>query len=391
MWESETTRTLGIAIVVGLVVVALLVPLLRSLIKRDVEILRLNAGRADGIPFSAMFILIILGGTVLLGLLFWIFQPAQDHSSSGFGTLAGLILLGMVVFIGIMNILTLSASRIGMLDGRQPFGLPEGSVRAILTIAFIVLVGVLSSFLLTGSNNRTGYSARSILLQTVQDEKTAQDLARDIRATQGGNALVAIERVGPLGDAGAVPPVEAAGTQGDTAPTASPGPEFRIVVYPKVDNSVADDISKQTLTMVSTILAAMIGFYFATRSDAGAADPANVVRTDALKRLRELAESSKPEAALSTARSRLEEYKKRLAQASKGDAKAVAADDGSIQKWTDELAGLDATLKSAKAVGDDDNASYTASMEAARNIERVNAALPVLQKAIADKLDALPA
>lgn len=360
-----------LTVIVGLF--ALVCWVTKYLIERDKVILAANAGNSGRIPFSAMFVMIILGGTVFVGLLGWIFQPSQESATNGFGTLAGLILLGMVVFIGIMNILTLSAARIGMLDGRQPFGLPEGSVRAILTIAFIVLVGVLSSFLLTGSNNRTGYSTKGVVLESLSSRDAADQRAAAIMLTYGANALVAVEQEQTMVG---TPPQET------TA--------FKIRIYPKVDYSVSDDISKQTLTMVSTILAAMIGFYFASRSDAGAADPANVTRTNALKTLRELLVSTHPEEAVIAAREKLEAYTLRAKEALRDSVTEWKAEEAVIKIWEANLTGYEAKLKAVKTVSDNDRAAHDTIMAAKTDIETINDELQQLQKDIADRQAALP-
>lgn len=162
------------------------------------------------------------------------------HVDAGFGSVSILILVGLAAFIGILNMLSMSARVIGILDPKQPFGLPEGSVRAILTIAFIVLVGVLASFLLTNSNDRTPYGD-AIVMEGVA--------AKDVDATVqrlSGEGLVSVMRTS------------------DTAPAT-------IKFWPKQDYRLADDVAKQILTMLSTILAAMIGFYFGAQTPSSAA------------------------------------------------------------------------------------------------------------------------
>ena len=389
-WVSENALAfLFFVVIVGLF--GLIVWITKYLIERDRAILAANAGNSERIPFSAMFVMIILGGTVFVGLLAWIFQPTQESASNGFGTLAGLILLGMVVFIGIMNILTLSAARIGMLDGRQPFGLPEGSVRAILTIAFIVLVGVLSSFLLTGSNNRTGYASKGTVLETQTDRMVAENRASEIRKTYGANALIAIEQTEPVqkpdDQKQKTQAQQGEGQQADAQKQTETtvGAVFKIVIYPKVDNSVADDISKQTLTMVSTILAAMIGFYFATRSDAGAADPASVERSNAQKRLRELLKETKPNKAVAGTRDKLAAYAKLAEEKHAGDTQKQKQAAQEIKAWEAKLAGFDSKLETAGTVSENDKAAYSEIDTATKGIRSVNNELEQLQKDISDK------
>ena len=161
----------------------------------------------------------------------------------GFASVAILILVGLAAFIGIMNVISVSAYYIGISDKEQPFGLPDGTVRAILTIAFIVLVGVLSSYLLTSTGTRAQYgetiSLRGIAAKDV--DALVQRLDTD--------GLASIER-----------------RDANTADVA---------FHPKVDFRLADDVSKQVLTMLSTILAAMIGFYFGAQPPSTGGGTAN--------------------------------------------------------------------------------------------------------------------
>ena len=156
------------------------------------------------------------------------------HDPASFATVAVLILVGLAAFIGIMNIVSVSSHLIGITNPTQPFGLPEGTVRAILTIAFIVLVGVLASFLLTNSSGREPFGEPIIMRGF--PAKDADAVAQRLMA----DGLVSLE----------------AGT----------GDRVDIQFRARQDYRLADDVSKQTLTMLSTILAAMIGFYFGAQT-----------------------------------------------------------------------------------------------------------------------------
>lgn len=203
-------------------------------------------------PRAARFLLMALAGLAAL-VAFVVLITCREgcQNSNGFIWVAALILIGIAAFTGIMSLLSRAAYRIGMIDGRHPFGLPEGSIRAILTMAFIVLVGVLSAFLITSYNDRSPFAATSLLLAVETDRQAAQSLRQQLQTQLGSDALVVLQEA----------------RQGtDTI--------WQVAAFPKVDNSMADDVAKQTLTMISTILAAMIGFYFAERSGAAnAGDP----------------------------------------------------------------------------------------------------------------------
>jgi hypothetical protein len=185
----------------------------------------------------AMWSIVATGSALVLFVFYAVYRIF--HGDAGFGSVAILILVGLAAFIGILNMLSMSAHVVGILDPKQPFGLPEGSVRAILTIAFIVLVGVLASFLLTNSNDRAPYG----------DEIVMEGIAaKDVDATVqrlSAEGLVSVMRTS------------------DAAPAT-------IKFWPKQDYRLADDVAKQILTMLSTILAAMIGFYFGAQTPSGA-------------------------------------------------------------------------------------------------------------------------
>jgi hypothetical protein len=185
-----------------------------------------------------------------------VFYALMSQTSS-FGTVATLVLVGIVAFAGFASALSVTASRLGILDAKQPFGLPEGTVRAMLTFAFIVLVGVFASYLLV-------QSSRNLFAPThlfeVPNVAVADATAMQTRLQQEG-VVVLMARAG------------AAGQETVT-----------VRFYPRTDYRLADDVAKQILTMLSTMLAAMIGFYFGSRPNETAVDP------DAAERLRALAE-----------------------------------------------------------------------------------------------------
>lgn len=178
--------------------------------------------------FSIAVTAIFLVGCIAYAL----YRVFNDPAS--FATVAVLILVGLAAFIGIMNILSVSAHLIGITNAAEPFGLPQGTVRAILTIAFIVLVGVLSSFLLTNSTGREAFGEPVVMRGIAA--KDADAIAQRLLA----DGLVSLER--------------------------STGDRVDIQFRPRRDYRLADDVAKQILTILSTILAAMIGFYFGAQT-----------------------------------------------------------------------------------------------------------------------------
>ncbi|HEX8167208.1 MAG TPA: hypothetical protein VF601_15675 [Beijerinckiaceae bacterium] len=215
----------------------------------------------------------------------YVLNHAFTDKVGSFAVVATLLLVGIAAFIGIMNMLSFSASWLDIKDTRQPFGLPEGTVRAILTIAFIVLVGVFASFLLTRTSEREPFG-KAIEVRKGLGAPEAQALEQRLSA-QGLVVLVPVPA-----------PTPAAGS-------APPAPTFDVQLYPRRDYGISDDIAKQVLTMLSTILAAMIGFYFGARPADAAADATKKTAAEVVAKTAAAAEAAKAPADTNAERLRL--------------------------------------------------------------------------------------
>ncbi len=346
----------NVIVLVGLVVA--------FLAYRDWQLAKSAPDEQNRVPFSAKFVLIILGGVVFVWMVSAIFRNTSQ--GTGFATVAGLILLGVAAVIGIMNLLSVSAARIGILDGRQPFGLPEGSVRAILTMAFIVLVGVLSAFLLTGNRDRTDYSAVGQVVATGLSGDAANIRAKEMTDTFRDSAIVAV--------------VEEKNNDGSAKPAGEK--TYSVSVHSRTDHTVSDDIAKQTLTMISTILAAMIGFYFASRGGGEGADPAVIRKTSAAAELSELVSKS-------AAPNQLKKIGAGLAER-KGDAEAIADPEqkkkalAEIPPLETQLATLQKHWDDANAVFKNPNAAFEAVEATLANLRPLDEKITTLDKAVAN-------
>jgi hypothetical protein len=220
---------------------------------------------------TLVFVAVIATGAALLVIIAWvIYMSFRNGGVGNFASVATLILVGLAAFIGIMNILSLTANWLKMVDPKQPFGLPEGTVRAILTMAFIVLVGVLTSFMLSNSQ-RPSFSKDALTVATGIPLAAANVLEQKFSAE---GVVVVIDEV----PAAARKDAENAAKEAVAAGKPVPPPivETRTVrFYPRIDYRQSDEVAKQILTILSTILAAMIGFYF------GAKPGESSARTDA--------------------------------------------------------------------------------------------------------------
>jgi hypothetical protein len=133
-------------------------------------------------------------------------------------------------------------------------GLPEGSMRAFLALALIVLVGVFGSFIFFETRS-TG------VLHSVKQLSLSDEGAIQVRQNlPSGLVLV------PTGPASAaVPPTRA------------------YEILSAETNAAQIDIAKQLLTMLVTVLTTGLGFYFGSRGSEARADlDSGVKRNDAL-------------------------------------------------------------------------------------------------------------
>lgn len=247
---KDNDRAVVVVLIAAVVVVVLAVLLFRAVdrvLEQDRKIEDSDLSQVDRreMPRGARLLMVMIGVAVLLVVLFLIAGRGITLLNTGFLSLATLIVVTIACYVYLVNWLSNAARRNGILDPRHPFGLPEGTVRAILTLSFIVLVGVLGAYLITAHNNRPLYAPQGEVIQTYTGDEglaAAEALAGALRGQLGREGLVILATEG-----------------------AGAAAVHRVVVRTRIDHSMGDEIAKQMLTIISTILAAMIGFYFAER------------------------------------------------------------------------------------------------------------------------------
>jgi hypothetical protein len=141
-------------------------------------------------------------------------------------TLPMLALLGVVTLLGALLIFTALLNVIGLSDKTQALGLPEGSVRALLALALLGLFAIVASYVLvvkTELRTATGLSSDDVAA-LIRNNPDARDIVQ-------------------------VPEKETA--------------KYKVTFYSPVR---PDDFGKQMLTLVGTLMTAVIAFYFGTAS-----------------------------------------------------------------------------------------------------------------------------
>ncbi|MEA2861443.1 MAG: hypothetical protein QOC72_3482 [Methylobacteriaceae bacterium] len=348
----------------------------------------------------------ILGGIGLVGLAvlaiagilcFKLVGPDMEY-----GTLAILILVGIAAFLLLMNLLSFSAGQLGILTHGQAFGLPDGSVRAILTMAFIVLIGVIGSYLVTRPAS-TPYAKEYVTLATCVLFDQANEVKRQVTGTDVLVVLTPCNRTG----GGAAPSGAAAGASAAAAgggPPAGPGaggaagaagpgggggavaggagaPTYDVRLYPRLDTRFSEETAKQILTMLSTIVTAMIGFYFGSKQGSDDADRVNGKPTTSGPADRVAAAKTIDEQLANAPDA--EELQRRAAQLISGG-KLAASETDEVKKLQDELPGLKKTLAAARAARAADATTPAQMQGFAQDVKNAVTRLQFIQRHLTD-------
>jgi hypothetical protein len=184
-------------------------------------------------PWVTNVVLILAAGLLVgLGYLAW-------HKPDNLALPAFLILISLGVFVLLMIYAANALKTSGVFDVTQPFGLPPGTIRAVLTLAFIILIGVFGSLVLLRSEGRSPLTP----LAGLQGLAVKSDELAQLRQSLGEDVVVVA--------------------------TSSGANTVTVSAYVKRDYRAADSIAQNIISMLSTLLAAMIGFYFGARIDGG--------------------------------------------------------------------------------------------------------------------------
>jgi hypothetical protein len=182
-------------------------------------------------------------GLVALGLLAFVGTVAVTSSSApsslAFAAISGVALLSLTL-VGIM-VLTRA---VGMTDGTQALGLPQGSVRALLAFALAIVFVAVSSWTLGGLFDPMGP-------EVAKDQGATSDVEAFLKPYENDRYII----------------VE---TQPDAKSSAAS-------VYLRREAPEKDvvDIAKQIVTISATVLVTIVGFYFGSKSTTDVAKSVN--------------------------------------------------------------------------------------------------------------------
>ncbi len=191
-----------------------------------------DAGATDSI--TASYAGFLGAGLVALGLLAFVGTVAVTSSSApsslAFAAMSGVALLSLTL-VGIM-VLTRA---VGMTDGTQALGLPQGSVRALLAFALAIVFVSVASWTLGGLFDPMGP-------EVAKDQGATADVEAFLKPYDNDRYIIVQTQPDPK-------------TSAVSVYLRREAPEKDVV-----------DIAKQIVTISATVLVTIVGFYFGSKS-----------------------------------------------------------------------------------------------------------------------------
>ena len=142
------------------------------------------------------------------------------------------LVAGLIALVVALGVLVGTFAIFGLSNPKASFGLPEGTMQAVIAMMIILIFAVTSLYLHASSQTTT---VKSIGISEAQLAAIPADQIRGIVATPD---------------------------------KANPGTTTYTVIR-AFDNRLADDFAKQLLTTLSTLVVAVAGFYFGAKSVGG--------------------------------------------------------------------------------------------------------------------------
>jgi hypothetical protein len=152
--------------------------------------------------------------------------------------IAIILVAGVVILVSVLATTAVIFSHFGLQSPTEAFGLPEGSVRAMLALGLLLIFPIVAIFLYWQSSHPETEPLERVTAEQL-NEIPGKELARVDRAQ--------------------VP------TAVPGAPVPTPGPEI-FEVRRRKSTEASDDLALQIFATSSTLLVAVAGFYFGTKA-----------------------------------------------------------------------------------------------------------------------------
>lgn len=185
-------------------------------------------------------VLLALGAAALVIGLIVLFKELFNSGNDVIGASLPLIAIGgMILLILMITIVAIIFSILGLTNKDQPMGLPEGSIRAVISLSLIVLFAVLSIFLFkslaNGPNIKVVNLSETERAQFIRDHADARDIGSTISKDSQGKPIILKNEDG--------------------------SPKYLYDVSYRSTNPTSDDFAKQLLVLLGTLMTAVTSFY----------------------------------------------------------------------------------------------------------------------------------
>jgi hypothetical protein len=262
--QATPLRTPAVALLIGAILVALILrfnPLGFSPVKMAVPTL---SSYSDTYKLWVATAVAFGGGAVVLFVLVWSLikivgtPPLIDHTIG----LPLILIAGLTVLLIVIGLVTFTFSVVGLSNPGEALGLPDGSVRAIIALMLLVLFSIMSIFLYNSIQSRQLQTLSHITQRGVEDLRSHAMVVLQ----QPENPPSGPTQTGGPGTGGPPSNPPQTGVTGTGGTTAEP---LYTVTF-REQNGPADDIAKQLIVMLGTLVTAVASFYFGSASVASA-------------------------------------------------------------------------------------------------------------------------
>lgn len=203
-------------------------------------------------------LLVIFGALVVGGTFAWITWQIKLQEAGPELTLPLIVIVGVVVLLVTLAMVAVTFSVLDLDDKTQALALPEGSVRAVIALMLLVVFAIAAIFLY--SNVSSSGKIRMVEKLTTAD---VIELRKHVTVIFTLPPFVEPPAAGTEQAQPATPP--AAGTQ-----QARPQPATYTVYFRDLSSPAGDDIAKQLIVLLGTLVTAVASFYFGSSSVASA-------------------------------------------------------------------------------------------------------------------------
>jgi hypothetical protein len=178
---------------------------------------------------GATFVVLLFGSAGAIGFALWLLDKVPRGTDVEL-VLPTLLIIGVVALLGVLGSMAFLFSRAGLgASPNLPLGLPDGTISAVIALLLIIIFSITSVYLYGSLSRAESNGFFSSDVSAAELERIPKDELMSFSKNSDGTYYVT--RKAPI--------------------------------------SASLDFAKQILSVVGTLLVAIVGFYFGQRSTAG--------------------------------------------------------------------------------------------------------------------------